>query len=214
MPGDVCRHGCRDPGARPDQRARPRLRARQPRAGRRSRSPWPSWAAEPVELTHTIGGERRDGRRQEDRRPPAARHAARCSARCSNATAADAAGGRRRRQGGRPRLARAVLRRPRRVLLKAADLLAGPWRATLNAATMLGQSKTCYQAEIDAACELIDFWRLQRPLRPADPRRAAAAQRQGRLEPHRPPPARGLRLRDHAVQLHRHRAATCRPRRP
>ena len=46
------------------------------------------------------------------------------------------------------------------VLLKAADLLAGPWRATLNAASMLGQSKTCYQAEIDAACELIDFWRF------------------------------------------------------
>ncbi|MDP4015003.1 MAG: L-glutamate gamma-semialdehyde dehydrogenase [Candidatus Nanopelagicales bacterium] len=46
------------------------------------------------------------------------------------------------------------------VILKAADLLAGPRRATLNAATMLGQSKTCYQAEIDAACELIDFWRF------------------------------------------------------
>ncbi|MGB7818977.1 MAG: L-glutamate gamma-semialdehyde dehydrogenase, partial [Ornithinibacter sp.] len=46
------------------------------------------------------------------------------------------------------------------VLLKAADLLAGPWRARINAATMLGQSKTAYQAEIDAACELIDFWRF------------------------------------------------------
>ena len=46
------------------------------------------------------------------------------------------------------------------ILLKAADLLAGPWRATLNAATMLGQSKTAIQAEIDAACELIDFWRF------------------------------------------------------
>jgi len=45
------------------------------------------------------------------------------------------------------------------IFLKAADLLAGPWRATLNAATMLGQSKSPYQAEIDAACELIDFWR-------------------------------------------------------
>jgi len=45
------------------------------------------------------------------------------------------------------------------VLLKAADLLAGPWRATVNAATMLGQSKTVFQAEIDSACELIDFWR-------------------------------------------------------
>lgn len=46
------------------------------------------------------------------------------------------------------------------VFLKAADLLAGPWRARLNAATMLGQSKTAHQAEIDAACELIDFWRF------------------------------------------------------
>lgn len=45
------------------------------------------------------------------------------------------------------------------VFLKAADLLAGPYRAKLNAATMLAQSKNAYQAEIDAACELIDFWR-------------------------------------------------------
>ena len=46
------------------------------------------------------------------------------------------------------------------VFLKAADLLAGPWRDRLNAATMLGQSKTAYQAEIDAAAELIDFFRF------------------------------------------------------
>ncbi len=46
------------------------------------------------------------------------------------------------------------------VFLKAADLLAGPWRDTLNAATMIGQSKNVYQAEIDSACELIDFWRF------------------------------------------------------
>src|SRR5690348_4497755 len=45
------------------------------------------------------------------------------------------------------------------VFLKAADLLSGPWRAAVNAATVLGQSKSPYQAEIDAACELIDFWR-------------------------------------------------------
>jgi 1-pyrroline-5-carboxylate dehydrogenase len=44
------------------------------------------------------------------------------------------------------------------VFFRAAELLKGPWRATLNAATMLGQSKTIHQAEIDAACELIDFW--------------------------------------------------------
>jgi len=46
------------------------------------------------------------------------------------------------------------------VFLRAAELLAGPWRDTLNAATMLGQSKTAHQAEIDAACELVDFWRF------------------------------------------------------
>jgi 1-pyrroline-5-carboxylate dehydrogenase len=46
------------------------------------------------------------------------------------------------------------------VFLRAAELLTTSWRATLNAATMLGQSKTAYQAEIDAACELIDFWRF------------------------------------------------------
>ena len=46
------------------------------------------------------------------------------------------------------------------IFLKAADLLAGPWRARMNAATMLGQSKNAYQAEIDSACELIDFWRF------------------------------------------------------
>ncbi|MEV0592152.1 L-glutamate gamma-semialdehyde dehydrogenase [Nonomuraea cavernae] len=46
------------------------------------------------------------------------------------------------------------------IFLKAADLLSGPWRATLNAATVLGQSKSAQQAEIDAACELIDFLRF------------------------------------------------------
>jgi 1-pyrroline-5-carboxylate dehydrogenase len=46
------------------------------------------------------------------------------------------------------------------VLLRAAELLSGPWRDTLNAATMLGQSKTAHQAEIDAACEAIDFFRF------------------------------------------------------
>ena len=45
------------------------------------------------------------------------------------------------------------------IFLRAADLLAGPWRDTLNAATMLGQSKSVQQAEIDSACELIDFLR-------------------------------------------------------
>lgn len=46
------------------------------------------------------------------------------------------------------------------IFLKAAELLAGPYRYTANAATMLNQSKTCFQAEIDSACELIDFYRF------------------------------------------------------
>ncbi|HSI98483.1 MAG TPA: L-glutamate gamma-semialdehyde dehydrogenase [Gaiellaceae bacterium] len=45
------------------------------------------------------------------------------------------------------------------IFLRAAELLSGPWRSTLNAATMLNQSKTAHQAEIDAVCEMIDFWR-------------------------------------------------------
>ena len=46
------------------------------------------------------------------------------------------------------------------IFLRAAALLSGPWRATINAATMLGQSKSVYQAEIDAACEMADFFRF------------------------------------------------------
>ena len=55
----------------------------------------------------------------------------------------------------------------------------GPWRDTLNAATMLGQSKTAHQAEIDAACELIDFWRFNPHFLRADLRRAAGLARAG-----------------------------------
>ena len=46
------------------------------------------------------------------------------------------------------------------IFLKASELLAGEYRAQINASTMLNQSKTCHQAEIDSACELIDFWRF------------------------------------------------------
>ena len=99
---------------------------------------------------------------------------------------------------------RAAVGGARRRLPRAAELLAGPWRETLNAATMLGQSKTAHQAEIDAACELIDFWRFNVEFMPRiyeeQPTLVA-----GRLEPARVPAARGLRLRGHAVQLHRDR---------
>ena len=90
------------------------------------------------------------------------------------------------------------------VFLRAAELLSGPWRSTLVAATMLNQSKTAHQAEIDAACEMIDFWRFNVQFMIAD-LRGAAGLLAGRLEPDGVPPARGLRLRDQPVQLHRDR---------
>ena len=60
----------------------------------------------------------------------------------------------------RPEWARMPFAARAAIFLKAADLLAGDWRWTLNAATMLGQSKNMHQAEIDSACELIDFYRF------------------------------------------------------
>jgi 1-pyrroline-5-carboxylate dehydrogenase len=59
-----------------------------------------------------------------------------------------------------PAWAAMTLEERSRVFLRAADMLAGPWRPILNGATMLGQSKTAFQAEIDAACELVDFLRF------------------------------------------------------
>jgi 1-pyrroline-5-carboxylate dehydrogenase len=116
-------------------------------------------AAEPLELPITVGGDHRlAGGEPIAVTQPHRRQA--LLGRMANATAADVraavAAAKEAAPGwrGLPFEARAA------VLLKAADLLAGPWRATLNAASMLGQSKTCYQAEIDAACELIDFWRF------------------------------------------------------
>ena len=97
------------------------------------------------------------------------------------------------------------------VFLRAAELLAGPWRDTLNAATMLGQSKTAHQAEIDAACELIDFWRFNPCVHDADLRGAAGLE-PGRLEPPGVPAARGLRLRRLARSTSPRSAATSRAR--
>jgi 1-pyrroline-5-carboxylate dehydrogenase len=90
------------------------------------------------------------------------------------------------------------------ILLKAAELSRRALAARMNAATMLGQSKTPHQAEIDAACELIDFWRFNVHFARELSGRAAAAQLPGvwnRMDT----AARGLRLRGHALQLHGHR---------
>lgn len=116
-------------------------------------------AAEQLELTATIGGEQRAAGGAESTVVQPHNHAhvlgvLRQSTRedAANAIAAAAAAA--------PAWRRLSFDDRAAIFLKAADLLSGPWRDTLNAATMLGQSKTVMQAEVDAACELIDFWRF------------------------------------------------------
>ncbi|MGG5260806.1 L-glutamate gamma-semialdehyde dehydrogenase [Phycicoccus avicenniae] len=111
------------------------------------------------ELPHTIGGKRvmGGGKRFEVRQPHAHRKVLGVS---KGATKADATAAVEAARAAAPGWRELSFDDRAGILLKAADLLAGPWRAKLNAATMLGQSKTAYQAEIDAACELIDFWRF------------------------------------------------------
>ena len=116
-------------------------------------------AANPVELPHIIGGRRVSGAGEEIHVVQPHAHAERLGT-LRDATEQEA------QQAVDAALAAGPGWRSLRfedrasILLKAADLLAGPWRARVNAATMLGQSKTVYQAEIDSACELADFWRF------------------------------------------------------
>ncbi|QKE85475.1 L-glutamate gamma-semialdehyde dehydrogenase [Arthrobacter sp. NEB 688] len=116
-------------------------------------------AAERHELPHTIGGRRvmGGGKKFEVRQPHNRRHVLGVS---KGATKADALAAVDAARAAAPGWRDLSFDDRAAILLKAADLLAGPWRARLNAATMLGQSKTAYQAEIDAACELVDFWRF------------------------------------------------------
>ncbi|QNG37983.1 L-glutamate gamma-semialdehyde dehydrogenase [Geodermatophilaceae bacterium NBWT11] len=115
-------------------------------------------AAAPAELTATIGGvQRMAGGESFDVVAPHAH--AQVLGTSAHSTAADATDALAAARAAAPGWAELSQDDRAAVFLKAADLLAGPWRQTLNAATMLGQSKTAYQAEIDAACELADFWR-------------------------------------------------------
>ncbi|MCZ2828652.1 L-glutamate gamma-semialdehyde dehydrogenase [Modestobacter sp. VKM Ac-2986] len=115
-------------------------------------------AATPHELTATIGGaQRMPGGESFDVVAPH-RHA-QVLGTSAHSTTADAQAAVAAAKAAAPGWSELSFDDRAAVFLKAADLLAGPWRQTLNAATMLGQSKTAYQAEIDAACELIDFWR-------------------------------------------------------
>ncbi len=112
-----------------------------------------------VELTATIGGQHRMGKGEELDVVQPHNHQSRLGV-TRGATAADAKAAIRAAREAAPAWRAMAFEDRASIILKAADLLAGPWRATLNAATMLGQSKTAWQAEIDAACELIDFWRF------------------------------------------------------
>jgi 1-pyrroline-5-carboxylate dehydrogenase len=116
-------------------------------------------AGQPIDLPHVIGGAHRmgDGERIDVVQPH--RHAARLGT-LTNATHADAAAAVDAAMTAREHWAAMPFDERAAIFLRAADLLAGPWRETIAAATMLGQSKTAYQAEIDAPCELIDFWRF------------------------------------------------------
>ncbi|WP_183656230.1 L-glutamate gamma-semialdehyde dehydrogenase [Prauserella isguenensis] len=114
---------------------------------------------EKAELTQTIGGKRRmaGGDRFDVVQPHDHAHVLGVSAQATREDVADAVAAAKdaaREWSELPFDERAA------VFLRAADLLAGPYRATINAATMLGQSKSIQQAEIDAACELIDFLRF------------------------------------------------------
>ncbi|MBB4929752.1 1-pyrroline-5-carboxylate dehydrogenase [Lipingzhangella halophila] len=116
-------------------------------------------AKEPAELTMTIGGDRRMGGGERIDVVQPHNHASVLGT-LGNATHGDAREAVAAAKNAAPAWRAMPFDERAAILLRAADLLAGPWRQTMNAATMLGQSKTAIQAEIDAACELIDFWRF------------------------------------------------------
>lgn len=116
-------------------------------------------ASEERELTQTIGGEQRLG--VGERIPVVQPHNhAHVLGRMANASDLDAREAIEAARAAAPAWRATSIDDRAAVFLRAADLLAGPWRARINAATMLGQSKSIQQAEIDAACELIDFLRF------------------------------------------------------
>ena len=115
-------------------------------------------AGERAELSMTIGGQQRmgGGDRVDVVQPHNHRHVL---GQLANATDEDVAAAIEAARLAAPGWRELSFDDRAAIFLKAADLLAGPWRQAVNAATVLGQSKSAYQAEIDAACELIDFWR-------------------------------------------------------
>jgi 1-pyrroline-5-carboxylate dehydrogenase len=118
-----------------------------------------SLADHPIDLPHVIGGTHRMGSGERIDVVQPHRHAATLGT-LTNAEHADATAAIEAAIAARPHWAVTPFDERAAIFLRAADLLAGPWREKIAAATMLGQSKSAYQAEIDAPCELIDFWRF------------------------------------------------------
>ncbi|WP_037303797.1 L-glutamate gamma-semialdehyde dehydrogenase [Amycolatopsis orientalis] len=115
--------------------------------------------ADPIDITATIGGEQRKGGGEKIEVVQPHNHKAVLGV-IHSATAQDTHDAIAAAKAAAPGWRALSFDDRAAIILRAADLLAGPWRARLNAATMLGQSKTAFQAEIDSACELIDFWRF------------------------------------------------------
>ncbi len=113
----------------------------------------------PLDIRQVIGGEHRTASGPEYEVVQPHDHA-KVIGRYREATAADVADAIEASQAAAPSWRELSYDARASVFLRAADLLSGPWRERLAAATMLGQSKTAYQAEIDTPCELIDFWRF------------------------------------------------------
>ncbi|MBY6685437.1 L-glutamate gamma-semialdehyde dehydrogenase [Rhodococcus sp. BP-149] len=116
-------------------------------------------AATPTEITQVIGGDHRDATGPRENVVQPHRHASVIGS-FANATHQDVRDAIDAATAAAPAWRSLPFDERAAVFLRAADLLAGPWRETIAAATMLGQSKSAYQAEIDAPCELIDFWRF------------------------------------------------------
>src|SRR6478736_2765852 len=116
-------------------------------------------ATNPVDIPHVIGGKHRHGNGDRVDVVQPHRHAAVLGT-LRSATHDDASAAVEAASAAAPHWRALSFDDRAAVILRAADLLSGPWRETLAAATMLGQSKTAYQAEIDTPCELIDFWRF------------------------------------------------------
>ena len=157
-------------------------------------------SADPIDVSHVIGGAHLHGEGDRVDIVQPHNHASVLGT-LRNATVADAAAAVDAATAAAPAWRDMPFDARAAILLRAADLMSGPWRETIAAATMLGQSKSVQQAEIDAPCELVDFWRFNvhfaRELLAEQPTVVA-----GRVEPDGLPSARRIRVRRDAVQLH------------